>query len=129
MGDLTRDQEPLEEEFARNNHGVSLFSIQDFLKPNVREFELTAAIVPVKFYQDLESKNIDLNTTSRKNLRGIIESTTYFQSDSKLLINFTLAVPIGSFKKPEIPVEVHKEEPAKKAQPPPKVDFLSAKKK
>jgi hypothetical protein len=39
-------------------------------------------VAPVKFYQDLESQNVDLNTTSRKNLRGLVESSTYFKCDT-----------------------------------------------
>jgi hypothetical protein len=55
LGELTKDEGPKEEEFARNNYGVSLFFIQDFLKPNVREFDLQMPVAPVKFYKDLES--------------------------------------------------------------------------
>ena len=78
LGELTRDEEPPETDFARNNYGVSCFFLTDYLKPNVRNLKLISPVIPVKRYQDLESTNLDLNTTAKKNLRGLIESSTYF---------------------------------------------------
>jgi hypothetical protein len=94
-----RDAAPKEEDFARNNYGVACFFLSDFLKNNVRNLKLLAPVVPVKRYQDLESQNLDLNTTAKKNLRALIESSTYFQSDTQLVVSFTLAFPVGSYAK------------------------------
>jgi hypothetical protein len=44
----------------------------------VRTLKLRSPIVPVKKFEDLESKNLDLNTTAKKAMRGLIESSTYF---------------------------------------------------
>ena len=82
LGDLTKDEGPSEEDYARNNYGVACFFVTDFLKPNVKNLKLISPVVPVKRFQDLESQNLDLNTTAKKNLRGLIESSSYFLSDT-----------------------------------------------
>ena len=44
-----------------------MFFLVDFLKPKVKELKLRSPVIPVKKYEDLESKNLDLNTTAKKN--------------------------------------------------------------
>jgi hypothetical protein len=62
---------------------------------------LQAPIVPRFKYEDLESNNLDLNTTARRTMRPVLANSTFFESDSFLVIGLTLAFPLNSFKVPE----------------------------
>lgn len=77
----------------------------DFLKPSVRDIKLISPLVPVKKYEDLESKNLELNTTAKKTMKGVVESSTYMQSDAILVCGFTLSFALDSFVMPEPPKE------------------------
>ena len=50
------------------NYGVSEFYLTDLLKANFKETKLRQFIYPNKIFEDKMSKNLDLNTTARKNL-------------------------------------------------------------
>lgn len=50
------------------NYGVSEFYLTDLLKSNFKETKLRSFIYPNKVFEDKMSKNLDLNTTARKNL-------------------------------------------------------------
>lgn len=88
-----------------SNYAVAIFVLADFLKPSVRHLKMRSPLIPVKKYEDLESQNLELNTTARKTLRGLIEAATYFQSDAYLVVGFTLAHPLNTFVMPEVPKE------------------------
>lgn len=108
-------------ETVTSNFGVAAFYLIDFLKPNNLNIKLTSGVVPKKLFEDYESKNIDLNTTARTHMQKVISSNTYFDNDTTLSVIFTLAYPIGTFKKSLIPVEVSPvKEDKKGAKQPPK---------
>lgn len=62
------------------NFGISSFFLIDFLKPHVRNLKLRAPIVPNKRFEDLETKNLDLNTTARKEMKKTIFSSSYLDN-------------------------------------------------
>jgi hypothetical protein len=51
--------------------------------------------------KDLESNNLELNTTAKKNLQNALNSSSYMDLGCDLVISLNLAFPIGSFKRPE----------------------------
>jgi len=82
-------------EYHRSNYGVASFYLTDLLKPSVRAVKLKAPIVPVKKFQDLESKNLDLNTTAKKNIPEVMANSNFFDAQSFLIISLKLACAIG----------------------------------
>ena len=74
-------------------------------------------VVPRNTFEDVESRNIDLNTTARNEMQKVITSNNYFDCDTVLVIGFTLAHPIGTFKKPPPSEEPVPEDPKKKKDP------------
>ena len=93
-------------EIISNNFGISVFSLVEFLKPSVRTSSYKAAVVPRNAFEDLQSFNIDLNTTARNEMQKVFASNNYFDCDTELVVGFTLAYPIGTFIKPEQKEEV-----------------------
>lgn len=79
---MTREEEDKTKMIVRNNYGVACYYITDLLKPHVKNLKLLAPVLPIKKYIDLESNNLDLNTTAKKNIKNLIDSSTYFQSDT-----------------------------------------------
>ncbi|KRX01048.1 hypothetical protein PPERSA_00796 [Pseudocohnilembus persalinus] len=96
-------------EFLTTNYAVGVYHLADFLKPSVRDIKLISPLVPVKKYEDLESKNLELNTTAKKTMKGVVESSTYMQSDAILVCGFTLSFALDSFVMPEPPKEEEQE--------------------
>ena len=90
-----------EPEINNKNYGVANFNLQDLLKPNVRQIKLQAPIVPNKQYEDVESKNLDLNTTAKKSIHGTKASDNYMDNNAMMLIGITTTIGIGTFKLPE----------------------------
>lgn len=84
-------------EYYRNNYGVACFFLIDLLKSGIRTVKLRAPIVPVKKYEDIESNNIDLNTTAKKNVLNVMANSNFFDSNSFLVISLHLAHPFGIF--------------------------------
>lgn len=76
------------------NYGVAEFYLTDLLKPNFRETKLRSFIHPNKIFEDKMSKNLDLNTTARKNLEKQHLNTTYLDNvifASFLILEFLFA--------------------------------------
>lgn len=86
-------------EFHRNNYGVACFYLTDLLKKSVREVKLRTPIVPVKKYEDFESKNLDLNTTAKKTIPSVLANSNFFDCNSFLVISLNLAFPFGNLKR------------------------------
>ena len=110
---LQRDPAP-QREYLRNNYGVACFYLNELLLPNVRNLKLQAPIVPKKKFEDLESNNLDLNTSAKKDFKKQILSCNYLENvsnfsftyqNSFLICGFNLAFELGTFKPPQKPVE------------------------
>lgn len=69
-----------EERVKSLNFGVSEFYLTDLLKANFRETKLRSFIYPNKVFEDHMSKNLDLNTTARKNIDKSHLNTTYLDN-------------------------------------------------
>jgi hypothetical protein len=69
-----------EEKVNSLNFGVAEFFLTDLLKPNFKETKLRSFIYPNKVFEDKTSKNLDLNTTARKNLEKSHLNTTYLDN-------------------------------------------------
>ena len=93
---------------------MAAFSLVEFLKSTTRAARYKAPVVPKNAYEDLESRNLDLNTTARNEMHGkVIASNNYFDCDTVLVVGFNLAHAIGTFVPPEPQAEVV-EDPKKK---------------
>lgn len=86
----------IEPEYHRNNYGVACFSLADILKPSVRTVKLRAPIVPIKKYEDFESKNLELNTTAKKKIPGVVPNSNFFDCNSFLVITISLPFHLGN---------------------------------
>jgi outer membrane biosynthesis protein TonB len=64
LGEPVRDPQP-QRSYNRNNYGIAAYYLSDLLKPNVRTVKLQAPVVPRKQFEDVESSNLDLNTTAK----------------------------------------------------------------
>lgn len=78
----------------------------------MRNARYKTPVVPRTTFEDLESKNIDLNTTARNEMQKIISANNYFERDTTLVVGFTLSYAVGTFVKPP-PQEVVVEDPKK----------------
>lgn len=88
---------PEDEKDAKFSIGCAKFTLKDFLRPCCKEIKLRSDIFPVKREQEDNTQNLDLNTTARKNERGIEKSSPYLINATYAVITAELAFPIGSF--------------------------------
>jgi hypothetical protein len=76
---------PEDEKDTKFSIGCAKYTFKDFLRPSLKELKLRSDVYPVKKELQDNTQNLDLNTTARKNERGIDKASPY-------LINATYAV-------------------------------------
>lgn len=79
------------------SNGIASFSFKDFLRPFCRELKLRSDIFPKKKAEVDHTRNLDLNTTARKNEKTIEKFSPYLINASYAVIQANLSFPIGSF--------------------------------
>lgn len=78
---------------AKFSAGRAKFTLRDFLRPNCLELKLRSDIFPLKRDEVDNTKNLDLNTTAKKNEKTVEKASPY-------LINATYATIIANLTRP-----------------------------
>ena len=77
--------------------GLAKFHLKDLLNPHCSNMKLRSDVFPVKRALLNNEKNLDLNTTARKEERAIEKSSPYLINGTYYVISVDLAYNIGEF--------------------------------
>jgi hypothetical protein len=86
-----------DEENAKFSAGKAKFTFRDFLRPSTLELKLRSDVFPLKREAVDNTKNLDLNTTARKNEKTVEKASPYLVNNTYAVIIANLARPIGPF--------------------------------
>ena len=86
-----------DEEMAKFSTGRAKFTLRDFLRSNCLELKLRSDVFPLKRDEVDNSKNLDLNTTARKNEKTVEKASPYLMCSTYSTIIANLTRPIGPF--------------------------------
>lgn len=81
-------------EFIRGNYGISNFNLNDLLNPHANSLKIRNYIVPLQKYENKDAKNLDLNTTARRELQHAHISCDYLSN-----VKFLIKIILMSFRK------------------------------
>jgi len=82
---------------AKFSVGQATFTFKDFLRPFCHELKLRSDVFPMKREEIDNTKNLDLNTTARKNEKTVEKFSPYLINATYCVIQANLAYPVGSF--------------------------------
>jgi hypothetical protein len=82
---------------AKFSVGQASFTFKDFLRPFCHELKLRSDVFPMKREEIDNTKNLDLNTTARKNEKTVEKFSPYLINATYCVIQANLAYPVGSF--------------------------------
>ena len=77
--------------------GQASFTFKDFLRHYCRELKLRADVFPMKRVEVDNTRNLDLNTTAKKNENETAKLNLYLVNSTFSVIVANLSYPIGSF--------------------------------
>jgi hypothetical protein len=77
--------------------GQASFTLRDFLRPFCREMKLRSDVFPMKRVEADNTKNLDLNTTAKKNQHVQDSLNPYLINMTYCVIKVNLAFPITQF--------------------------------
>ena len=86
-----------DEEQAIFSAGRAKFTFRDFLRWNCLELKLRSDIFPLKRDEVDNTRNLDLNTTARKNEKTVERASPYLLNSTYAVLIANLARPIGEF--------------------------------
>ena len=91
------DEYTTEDSQAKFSLGQASFTFKDLLRPFCHELKLRSDVFPLKREEIDNTKNLDLNTTARKNEKTVEKFSPYLINSTYCVLQANLSYPIGSF--------------------------------